>query len=313
MPAKKTFTVTASDAGQRLDVFLARGLSALTRSKIQSLIKNGLILLNGNIAKPHAFLHADDVVTMSSGDAKPVKKAKKLTPSTRELNVVFEDDDLAVINKPAGLLVHPTVQDEKDTLAHALVAYWPKIAKVGDAPEQRPGIVHRLDKAASGLLVVAKTAKAFESLKRQFQEHTVEKEYAVLVNGRPPKDEDTVTVSIGRAASGTKMAARAEAEEGDRPAVTRYRVEEAFKGATLLSVRTETGRTHQIRATFHAIGCPVVGDQLYHVHRGPSVAAPRLFLHAKRLAFTHPVTDERLEFTAPLPPELEKVLKNLRS
>jgi len=313
MPTQKTITVTAADADKRLDVFLASQLPGMTRSKIQNYIREGRILLNGKEAKPHAFLRENDVVTMATGDSKPEKKAKTLESSGRELNVVFEDDDLAVINKPSGLLVHPTVQNEKDTLAHALVGYWPKIAKVGDAPDQRPGIVHRLDKDASGLLVVAKTKKAFEALKEQFQTHSIEKEYAVLVNGRPPKDSATITPSIGRAASGTRMAARAEAEEGDKPTVTHYRIEELFRDAALLSVRTETGRTHQIRASFQSLGCPVVGDTLYHVRKGPSVPAPHLFLHAKRLAFTHPTTGQRMEFTAPLPAELETTLRKLRT
>ncbi len=306
-------TITTAEAGQRLDLFLAAKHPDISRSRLQAAIKEGRILLNGKPAKPHTFLKAEDVISFSAEAVEPVGEPKKLKGRKDiAFGVVYEDGDLAVIDKPSGLLVHPTVQNETDTLAHALVGKWPTIAKIGDSP-LRPGIVHRLDKDASGLMVVARTKKSFDDLKKQFQEHSIEKEYAVLVNGRPAQDAGTVTLSIGRSVRGDRMAARAEEEEGDRPAVTHYKAEEYLPGATLLTVRTETGRTHQIRAHFFALGLPVAGDPLYRLKRGATVPATRLFLHAKRLAFTHPKTGKRVEFIAPLPRDLEATLAKLRT
>jgi 23S rRNA pseudouridine1911/1915/1917 synthase len=239
------------------------------------------------------------------------------------VKVVYEDDHIVVVDKPSGMIVHPAVPGENDSLANALMAQYPEIAKVGDDP-QRPGIVHRLDREASGLLVVARTKAAFDALKSQFQQHVVHKEYVVLVDGAPPEDAGTVDLAIGRKASGGKMAARpmlpprmgaieSEPQEDDRKAVTHYRIEEKFAKTTLLAVRTETGRTHQIRVHFNAIGCPVAGDALYGIKRQGRFPSPRLFLHARGLAFTHPITDAELSFTAPMPPELEAIIKRLRS
>jgi 23S rRNA pseudouridine1911/1915/1917 synthase len=308
-----TIHIEAADAGKRLDLLLVEKNPDNSRSRIQNAIKDGAIQLNGKPAKVHAFLKEGDVVTVETGANKAAPEPKKLKGRKDiAFGVVYEDDDLAVIDKPTGLLVHPTVQDETETLAHAIVGRWPEIAKVGDSPE-RPGIVHRLDKDASGLMVVCKTKKAFTSLKKQFQEHTIEKEYAVLVHGRPSKDSGTVTLTIGRATRGGHMVARPEPlDEEDRPAITHFRVEEFLRDSSLLSVRTETGRTHQIRAHFHALGNSVVGDQLYRFKPATTAHSPRLFLHAKRLAFEHPTTKQRVEFAAPLPADLETALAQLR-
>ncbi len=307
---KHAITIAAEDAGARLDVFLTRHLADRSRSQLQKIIKDGAVLLNGKKATPHVALRAGDKVFFEL----PEKAAAPagLTPRPDiKISVVYEDDDVVVVNKPTGLLVHPTVLSETDTLANALVSQYPQIAGVGESPD-RPGIMHRLDKDASGLMVVAKNPKAYESLKKQFQVHTVDKEYTVLVQGRPPKDSGTVSLAIGRASAGDKMAARAEPMEGDRPAVTHYRVDKRFVGASLLTVKTETGRTHQIRAHFKALGCPVAGDPLYKAPRGQRLGVPRLFLHCSRLAFDQPTTGRRLEFRIPLPVDLADELKKLR-
>ncbi|MBI4458184.1 RluA family pseudouridine synthase [Candidatus Uhrbacteria bacterium] len=307
----KKFKVEQKDAGSRLDIFLTAHLKGVSRSRIQKTIKGGQVTVNGKPVTPHLAMEENDLVVLAEMPAASTKKMKMRPRADIALDVVYEDDDVAVVNKPSGLLVHPSPQNEEETLAHALLARWPKIAKVGESTE-RPGIVHRLDKEASGLLVVAKNKKAYENLKAQFQKHSIKKEYAVLVHGSPAKDEGSVSLAIGRAASGDKMAARAETMEGDRTALTHYRIEEKFAFATLLKVWTETGRTHQIRAHFKALGCPVVGDPLYVLKQGARASSPRLFLHAKKLAFDHPVTGERKEFEAPLPKDLADALKSMK-
>ncbi|MEA3249828.1 MAG: RluA family pseudouridine synthase [Patescibacteria group bacterium] len=303
--------IDEASAGKRLDVFLAETLAGISRSAIQKSIKDGEVTLNGERAKPHTALREEDIVSVSEEAATP-PGPMKLTPRPDiKLNIVHEDDDIIVLNKPSGLLVHPAVRAEDDTLANALLAHYPDITGVGEGPE-RPGIVHRLDRDASGLLVVAKNKKAYAALKRQFQKHDIKKEYAVLVHGRPPEDEGTIDMAIGRSTRERRMAARAEPLKGDREAVTHYRADEFFMDASLLTVRTETGRTHQIRAHFKALGCPVAGDKLYGSKKSRSLPVQRLFLHAKMLGFKHPTTRKRMEFKTPLPTELEDVLGGLR-
>ncbi|MEY4744110.1 MAG: hypothetical protein RL272_55 [Candidatus Parcubacteria bacterium] len=307
---KKSFKIGKEGAGERLDAWLAKRLPGVSRSRIQKWIKAGEVLRNGSADTPHVILEEGDKIAVDAPDAPSA--GEPLAPRHDiALDVVHEDEHVAVVNKPAGLIVHPAVPGETETLANALVARYPEIAAVGDSPE-RPGIVHRLDKEASGLLVVARTAVAFANLKAQFQAHVVKKEYAVLIDGAAPEDSGTIRLAIGRSSSGGKMAARPDAGEDDKDAITHYRVEERFPKATYLTVRTETGRTHQIRAHFHALGCPVVGDPLYGAKKTGRLPSPRLFLHAKTLAFTHPVTDEQLSFSSPLPKELEDVLSGLR-
>lgn len=307
---EKHATITAADAGQRLDVFLSAQLPEASRSRLQKLVKSGTITVNGRRVTPHLALTKDDDVAWSD-EAVAAPTLTLIPRPDLPLNVIHEDDDVLVIDKPAGLLIHPAA-GETDTVANALLARVPAVSGVGDSPD-RPGVVHRLDKDASGLLVLAKTKAAFDSLKKQFQYHTVLKEYVVLTAGRPPRDEGAIDLAVGRASYGGKMAARPTAKEGDRDAVTHYSLEEELPGASLLSVRTETGRTHQIRVHLNALGCPVAGDPLYGIKNRARLAAPRLFLHCRRLAFDHPVTKERLEFTSPLPKELEEYLKKLKS
>jgi 23S rRNA pseudouridine1911/1915/1917 synthase len=308
-----TYEATPEDKGTRLDVFLAGRMPDISRSKIQKAAKNGLVLVNGKPAKPHLALAAGDVIEVKT-ELSPTPDATEAPKPDADVKfkIIFEDDHLAVVDKPSGLLVHPTVRSETGTLAAGILARWPGTAGVGESPE-RPGIVHRLDKEASGLMVVAKTQKSFENLKRQFQEHSIEKEYAVLVHGRPPKDSGTVDLAIGRSADGGRMSARHSPMEGDRPAVSRYRIEKICRKAALLAVQIETGRTHQIRAHMKALDCPVVGDPLYGPKRAEGVTSPRLFLHSRRLAFEHPATKQRMEFISELPAELKEVLQRYGS
>lgn len=303
--------INADGGGERLDAYLTSVLESVSRSSIQKLIKSGDILLNGSAAKPHTELRNGDVVCVSEtpGGEKdgPLVPRDDIAP-----DIVHQDESIIVVNKPSGLLTHPDVPGESETLANALIARFPEIAEVGESPD-RPGIVHRLDREASGLLVMAKTQDAYGSLKSQFKNHEVEKEYLVLVSGAPPEDSGTITLPIGRMKGTGKMAARHEKKPGDRSAVTHYRVVERFRDATLLSVRTETGRTHQIRVHMKSLGTPVAGDALYAIKRAKAIRTPRLFLHAARLSFTHPGTKVKAEFTSPLPDELNEVLDRLKS
>lgn len=306
-----TMTVDAADAGARIDSWLAARIP-LSRSRIQKLIRSGDITVNGKAVTPHAALEEGDVVTLPGPATKEPGPPTLLPRTDIPLDIVHEDDDVMVIAKPSGLLMHPSPIMEDDTLANALVGLRPSIADAGEDP-MRPGIMHRLDKDASGLVVIAKTRRAFDALKQQFKARSVKKEYLVLVAGRPPEDEGVIDLPIGRSASGTKMAARRDALPGDRAAVTRYRTEELFDGAALLRVRTETGRTHQIRTHLRALGCPVAGDPLYGRRKGKTPRTPRLFLHADTLEFAHPSTGERMRFTLPLPEDLAQALDALRS
>jgi len=304
--------VEKSEAGTRLDVLLAGKLKDVSRSQLQKYIKGGRILLNGEIVAPHVAVRDGDSIALEAAVSGPADRPTGLRarPDIR-LNVVHEDDDVVVIDKPSGLLVHPSVRNEDDTLANALIARYPEMAGVGESWE-RPGIMHRLDKDASGLLVVARNKKAYASLKRQFQRHVIRKEYQVLVQGRPPRDSGTIDLAIGRAGGGTRMAARTQPLSGDKSAVTHYSIDRIFANAALLTVWTETGRTHQIRAHFKALGCPVAGDPLYKIRRISPLPVPRLFLHAKTLGFTHPATKKKLEFQAPLPADLRETLAKLK-
>ena len=223
--------------------------------------------------------------------------------------IIFENDEFIVVHKPAGMLTHPTEKGETDTLADFLRSHFPAIADVGDAPDVRPGIVHRLDRDASGLLIVAKTQATFNNLKTQFQKREVEKEYFALVHGKILRDEGTINFPIARGREG-KMGARSAEDEETRDAVTEFEVVKRYANATLVKVRPKTGRTHQIRVHFHAYDHPLVGDLLYRQKKYKMRAEEklkRLFLHSYRLAFTD-LNGERVEFTDPLPAELEEFL-----
>jgi len=302
------FTVTAEDVGIRLDVFLTRMLDGFSRTHTQAAVEAGQVLVNNKPSTSHYKLRDADVVMVTA--EKPQMKIIMTPRPDIKLNVVYEDDEVIVVDKPSGMLTHPAVPTDDTSLAHALLGRMPAIAKIGDSPE-RPGIVHRLDKDASGLIVVAKTQKSFLALKQQFQDHEIEKAYTVLVDGETPEDAATISLAIGRKKGDGKMAARHTPKEGDREAITHYHVEKRLPKTTLLTVRIETGRTHQIRAHMHAIGCSVVGDNLYGTNREGRLESPRLFLHAKSLTITHPKSGERMTFTSPLPAELQTVLDGL--
>ena len=290
-------------APERLDTALAKHLG-VSRAKAQRAIKDGRVFVNGSAAKAHALLATDAVIEVS-----PEVIADTQHADIPKLEIIFENDDVLVVNKPAGLLVHPTLASHEPTLMDAAVIHDPKIKGVG-GDSTRSGIVHRLDREASGVMIVAKNDRAHRFLKAQFKERKTDKHYTVLVLGKVKDQHGTINFPIARSTTHARMAARPLSQEG-KDAITHYEVVKRFTTSTLLDVHIETGRTHQIRAHVFALGHPVAGDKLY-VRKGVKpVAAPRLFLHATSLTVTLP-EGETKTFTSPLPAALEQALTDLK-
>lgn len=293
------YSVEEVNKGERLDRFLVSQITDKSRSAIQKLITAGGVTVNGEHVTKHHFLEVGDLVEV----AEVVEE--EVVFDRLEVPVLFEDEHVIVIEKPVGLLVHPTETSKEWTLAHFLQERIPEIVDVGDS-EVRPGIVHRLDRHVSGVLVAAKTDEAFFQLKQQFQERTVEKEYRAIVHGIPSKETDIIKFRIARSTTKKgRMAAKPEHEEVGRDAWTEYDVVDTYdEHYSLLSIKIKTGRTHQIRVHMSAIGHPVVGDVLYsHKEFGDATRFRRIFLHAHALAFEHPATGERMEMESQLPEE----------
>jgi 23S rRNA pseudouridine1911/1915/1917 synthase len=304
-----TITVEAENDGQRLDNFLTAILPEQSRSQIQRLIKEG------HVKGPSAALRASTLVRAGQAYTVDIPAPTEPVPQAEALplRIVFEDPDVVVLDKPAGMVVHPAAGHESGTLVNALLHHVKDLSGVGG--ELRPGIVHRLDRGTSGLMVVAKHDRAHQELARQFHDREVDKEYVALVWGVVLAGR-RIDASIGRdPADRQKMSTRARRA---RSAVTRVTYARQFKGVSLLKVAIATGRTHQIRVHLSAIGHPVVGDAVYGgVHRrvpGNLRAVMRLerpFLHAARLSFTHPADGRRIAFDSPLPQDLEQVLDEI--
>ena len=307
--------VEPAAAGERLDRWLAAKLPDLSRARLQALIAEGAVRVDGSGARASARVKAGQSVEVSVPDPAPAAPRPEDIP----LRVVHEDGQLIVIDKPAGLVVHPGAGTASGTLVNALLHRVKDLSGVGGV--LRPGIVHRLDRGTSGLIVVAKDDATHQDLARQFAARTVEKEYLALVLGRPRRPSGTIEAPIGRDPVHRKrMSVRA---PRGRAARTGYVVEEALPGAALLRVRLHTGRTHQIRVHLAWIGHPIAGDATYGGRRlpastGDGLAAAvselqRPALHAARLSFTHPRSGERVAFTSPLPDDFERLLARLRA
>lgn len=292
-----TSELIADRDGERLDVFVARRCSELSRSRVQRLIEQGMVTVDGKQAKAGLRLEEGWRVHVTVPSPEPSEPAPEAIP----LDVVYEDEDLLVVNKPTGMAVHPSPGHSGHTLVNAVLARCPELAGVGG--EERPGIVHRLDKDTSGLIIVAKNERAQLSLSRQFKQRQVEKVYLALVHGRLKPEEAVIEAPLARH---PRYRQRMAVMEGGREARTRYRVLRYLNGYSLAEVTALTGRTHQIRVHFAALGHPVVGDAVYGK---PSPLLPRQFLHAFRLTFRHPRTGERLRLEAPLPADLREALE----
>lgn len=293
-------TVPNEYAGQRLDRYLAQALPQFSRSRLQALIRAGEVQLRGKAARIRETVRSDDTVTVTIPPIKQIDAEAEEIP----LEILFEDEDLLVLNKPAGLVVHPGAGNQTHTLVNALLHHCSSLSGIGG--KLRPGIVHRLDKETSGCLAVAKNDAAHQDLARQFAEREVKKIYLALVAGSLKRTRGTIDAPIGRHPLQRKKMAVQPAK--GRIAKTDYRVLKTVGDASLLECAIHSGRTHQIRVHLHHIGHPVVGDSLY----GKKIAAPRQMLHAWKLGFTHPRTHERLFFEAPIPADFRHQLDVFR-
>jgi len=295
-------TVTDPATGQRLDKFLTSQLKSISRSQIQKLIKANLVKVNNQKTTVHYFLKAGDQITLEKTDKPPVKIQKP--------KIIFENDDYLVINKPSGLLVHPTENIKTGTLVDFLIERYPTIKKVGGNPK-RPGIVHRLDRDVSGLMIIAKNQKTFDHLKKQFQDRRVTKIYTALVYGGLEKDSGTIDFPIARSKTDRRLMAARPRSQGGREAVSKYEVIKRFKNYTLVKVQILTGRPHQIRVHFKGLGYPVVGDKIYKTRKLKIKEEPeRIFLHSSHLAFRD-LNGQTLEFNSALPKSLRDYLKQI--
>jgi 23S rRNA pseudouridine1911/1915/1917 synthase len=313
---KFSIQVTKKDQGRRLDQFLSETDLNLSRSQAKLLIQKHHILLNQKPAKASAHVKTGDIVSGSLPEPEPLS----LKPEPLPLAILYEDPSIIVVDKPPGMVVHPAYGNPSGTLVNALLYHCKDLAGINGV--LRPGIVHRLDKDTSGVMVVAKDDEAFHHLTEQFKNRTVKKAYSAIVYGRFGQDEGLIDSAIGRHPSERKrMSTRT---KRGREAITRWKKLEEFDGCTLLEIFPQTGRTHQIRVHLSSIGHPVLGDPLYGRKGRPGTIhdpvlkecvkkMDRQALHAQRLEFTHPRTGERVQFISPIPQDMKEVLEWLRS
>jgi len=306
-------SVAASNEGERLDAFLASHVEGWSRARLQRLIEEADVLVNGHAVKSSYKLRPNDEIEVELTPP----PSTSFSPENIPLDVVYEDNELIVVNKPAGIVVHPAAGVMSGTLANALAFHFQQLSTSGGVV--RPGIVHRLDKGTSGLMVVAKTESAHEDLADQFRDREIFKSYVALVHGHVEKRTGQIDQPIARdRGNRTRMAV----VRGGRPSISIYRVRKRFERFTLLNVELKTGRTHQIRVHLSWLKHPVVGDDAYGSGRDKTIPDHQLrlsianlgrqFLHAEQLGFRHPQTKEELRFTAPLPAELQTVLNEIK-
>ena len=299
-----TFAAEKEDVGTRIDVFLAENMEDLSRSGVQKLIDEGLITLNGGKTKANYKLREKDIIDVTVPEAKEVE----ILPENIPLDILYEDADVIVVNKPQGMVVHPAPGHFSGTLVNALMFHCGDELS-GINGEKRPGIVHRIDKDTSGVLMIAKNDMAHQSLAAQLAEHSITRKYNAVVYNGFNEDEGTVDQPIGRNPQDRKK--MAVTQKHSRHAVTHYRVIERMEKFTLIEAQLETGRTHQIRVHMTHIGHPLLGDPVYGPKKQP-INLEGQALHARVLGFIHPRTGEYMEFEAPLPKHFEALLERLR-
>lgn len=311
----RKLTVPDDDAGQRLDMFLTKTLLSLTRSQVQRLIEDGLVKVNGKPAKPSHKIRGAETIEIDIPEPEPIEALPEPIP----LDILYQDSDVIVVNKPAGLVVHPAAGNLTGTLVNALLYHCKDLSGIGG--KLRPGIVHRLDKDTTGILVVAKSDNAQQSLAEQFKKHSTKRKYVALVHGVIIRDKGKIEAEIGRHETERKKMS-VKTRRG-KTAVTHFKVLGRFDQFTLVELTLETGRTHQIRVHMSSINHPVVGDQVYggkeRISGVKDVKIRKLIrqlgrqaLHAANLGFIHPESKKYMEFQAPIPEDFQKVLDALK-
>ena len=299
----KKYIVDELNSGNRLDAYIASVDETLSRMTVKKLIEDNKVLVNGNIAKSSYKVKENDVIELEEPKAKTVD----IVPQDIPIDIVYEDNDIIVVNKPKGLVVHPANGNWDGTVVNAIMAKC-KDSLSGIGGEIRPGIVHRLDKDTSGLLIIAKNDKAHLNLSEQIKNRKVKKIYYALVRGTVPENDATINMPIARSTKDRKKMA---VDKNGKEAITHFKVLQRFEKYTLLEVKIDTGRTHQIRVHLSQIGYPVVGDEVYSNGKNEFGVHGQL-LHAKSLDFTHPSTGKKIHLEADIPTEFANVLKKLR-
>lgn len=305
---EQTFSVSVDDDGQRIDVYLSSKTS-LSRSSIQEPISSGAVTVNGTAVKPSYRVRMEDRIQVIFPEREPVTLVAEPLP----IEVIYRDEDIIVVNKPPGMVMYPAAGHSGGTLMNAIAWHADRLATIG-APV-RPGVVHRIDKDTSGLVVVALSDEAYFGLVSQFRERTIERRYIALVYGSMKEERGEIELKIGRSPlHRKKMSTRV---KRGKPALTSWRVLERYSMATMIEAKLATGRTHQIRVHFSALGHPVLGDRDYGKKtslrlNNMALKIPRQMLHAERLGFSHPVTGKWLEFRVPLPEDMMEVVRALR-
>jgi 23S rRNA pseudouridine1911/1915/1917 synthase len=300
-------SVLHSDISKRLDVFVSEK-TGITRSQVQKLIKEGSVLVNNKTENQNYKVKTNDIITIH----KPEAEKEILIPENIPIKILYMDEHLVVVDKPAGMVVYPAAGHKRGTLLNALAYHCKKLASVGSP--LRPGVIHRLDKDTSGVMVIALDDKAYYNLVEQFKRRTINRKYVTLVYGNIKEDSGEIKMKIGRAVSDRKKMSTW--TKRGKEAVTRWKVIKRFDAATLIEAKLGTGRTHQIRVHFSAIGHPVLGDKTYgkktaiEINR-KKIVFTRQMLHAKTLGFIHPVTKEYLEFSSPMLEDMEECIKKL--
>ena len=298
----KNVIVNENDKGKRLDIYIAENFNELSRTMIKKLIESNNILVNDKSEKVSYKVQANDNISIDVPEAKETKLKAQEIP----LDIIYEDSDIIVVNKPKGMVVHPANGNPDGTLVNAILSIC-KNSLSGIGGELRPGIVHRLDKDTSGLIILAKNDKAHINMSEQIKERNVKKTYIALVRGNVPEEEATINMPIGRSTKDRKKMA---VTKNGKQAITHFKVLKRYSKYTLLEIKIETGRTHQIRVHMAEIGYPVVGDAVYSNGKNEFGIEGQM-LHAYKLEFMHPITNKHMELTAPLPQYFEEILKKL--
>ena len=298
----KNVIVNENDKGKRLDIYIAENFNELSRTMIKKLIESNNILVNDKSEKVSYKVQANDNISIDVPEAKETKLKAQEIP----LDIIYEDSDIIVVNKPKGMVVHPANGNPDGTLVNAILSIC-KNSLSGIGGELRPGIVHRLDKDTSVVIIVAKNDKAHINMSEQIKERNVKKTYIALVRGNVPEEEATINMPIGRSTKDRKKMA---VTKNGKQAITHFKVLKRYSKYTLLEIKIETGRTHQIRVHMAEIGYPVVGDAVYSNGKNEFGIEGQM-LHAYKLEFMHPITNKHMELTAPLPQYFEKILKKI--